>query len=217
MTDSIYNPYYAFVTATSDRADLHFGTTATEPSYWRMGVEDYIKEGWFVFPEEWKKYLDVDYSVHYEGMAEVTDYCENIKTLTDLTGLCWFCAGFWPFPFLKLGVIAKLISYAIGTDIDETEVTKIARRIRTLIQASNVRLGIKRKDDTVPEKFFCEEPTPRQKEWGLMKLDHNEFDKQLDRLYNIRGWNSDAIPCKKTLDGLDLDYIRQDLEQRGLL
>ncbi len=54
---------------------------------WGMEPHEYIKQGWWPFPDEWEKYLYVDYSVDYEGLAEVASYGENIKTLTDLTGL----------------------------------------------------------------------------------------------------------------------------------
>ncbi|MBI4186195.1 MAG: aldehyde ferredoxin oxidoreductase family protein [Chloroflexi bacterium] len=217
MTDSVYNPYYAFVTATSDRADLHFGTVALSPSSWHRERDAYIEEGWWLFPQSWRQYLDVDYSANYAGLAEMTVYGEDTKTFVDLAGICWFCTGFWPFPFLKIGDMARLVSCATGMEVDEAEARKIASRTRTLIQASNVRLGMTRRDDTVPEKFFAEEPTQRQKELELVRLDRGQWDKQLDRYYELRGWNSQGVPTAETLDELGLDDVRQDLEERGIL
>ena len=48
-------------------------------------------------------------------------------------------------------------------------------------------------------------------------LDHSLFNKQIDRFYQIKGWNSDGIPTKETFNESGLDYIRQDLEHRGIL
>lgn len=215
-----YEPYYAFCTAIGDRQDTpNAATGALTPQAmtWGMDPHKYVEEGWFTFPDEWEKYMYVDYSVDYEGIAEAAYYGENVKTLTDLTGLCWIACGFWCFPAIKLNTIAKLISYATGMDVDEAEAVKMASRTRALIQAYNVRLGVRRKDDTVPETFFEKPVTGFQKKIGLMQLDHDKWDKQLDRYYGFRGWNSDGVPTGETLDKLGLSYVRRDLEKRKIL
>jgi len=97
-------------------------------------------------------------------------------------------------------------------DIDEAKATKIARRIISLVRASNVRAGIRRKDDKVPEVYFQKPARP-----PMQTLDHGRFEKLIDRFYELKGWNNDGIPTKETLEELGLDYVRQDLEQRGIL
>ena len=109
-------------------------------------------------------------------------------------------------------LITDLISSATGMDIDEAELTKIARRIITLGRAYNVREGIRRKDDCVPKHVFQRTPPPPE-----MKLDPVTFKKLIDTFYKISGWDSDGIPTKETLGDFGLDYVRQDLEQRGIL
>ena len=108
--------------------------------------------------------------------------------------------------------IIELLSAGTGIDIDEAEAFKIVKMASALIRAYNVRLGIRRKDDMVPEKFFRESPGE-----PYLPLDHDKFNKMIDRFYELRGWNSDGIPTRETLDELDLGYVRQDLEQRGIL
>ena len=39
----------------------------------------------------------------------------------------------------------------------------------------------------------------------------------LDMYYKLKGWNNEGIPTRETLDKLGLDYISEDLEQRGYL
>ena len=97
-------------------------------------------------------------------------------------------------------------------DIDEAEAMKIVHRIGSLVRAYNVRLGLRRKDDSFPKKFFRETPAP-----PLKTLDHDNFNRMIDEYYKIRGWNSEGIPTKERLDELNLDYVREDLEQRGIL
>ena len=215
-----YNPYLAFTTAIGDRADTNCaGSGQMSPEAMRCDMEphEYVKKGWWPFPKEWEGCLYADYSVDYEGLAEVAVYGENLKTLTDLTGLCWNAAGFAPFTTIKIDAIVKLIAGATGMGFDEDKAFEIARRARSLIQAYNARLGQSRKDDTVPEKFFQQAVVGYQKERGMMKLDHDKFDRQLDKYYEMRGWNSDAIPTKEVLAELGLDYVGQDLEWRGIL
>lgn len=211
-------PNAAVFIATSDRADLHGSTCAALPYTWGKERDEILREGWWLYPGEFEKYLEADpVLIGWEGAAELNHYCENMRTLTDLVGLCWWWTGFWPYTVIKIDVIVKLLSAATGMDIDEAEAVKIARRTRTLIQANNVRLGMRRKDDTIPEKLFWDEPTPRQQAIGLGKLDHDEFDKQLDRYYELGGWNREGIPTRQTLDALGLGYVREDLERRGIL
>ncbi|GAI44753.1 unnamed protein product, partial [marine sediment metagenome] len=40
--------------------------------------------------------------------------------------------------------------------------------------------------------------------------------KLLDEYYKFKGWNNEGIPTKETLDELGLDYVSEDLEQRGI-
>jgi len=214
----VLSPIDAFVLATCDRGDVHSLTQANYFSFMKKGKgrDTFIKEGGWVYPDEFEKYLDVDYSVDYEGAAELAHYSEDIKTLTDLTGLCWWWTGFIPYPPIKLDTLIELISYVTGMDIDETKALQIASRTRNLIQANQVKLGRRRKDDTVHESLFRREPTRFQKQQlGLVKLNHDKFDKQLDKYYQLKGWNSEGIPLKETLRELGLDYVGQDLEQNG--
>ncbi|MBI4186194.1 MAG: hypothetical protein HY530_01650 [Chloroflexi bacterium] len=215
-----YNTYLAFTTAISDRADTPCaGSAQMSPvgMRWDMEPHQYIKEGWWLFPEEWERYLYLDHAVDYEGIAEVAAYGEDVKTLSDLTGICWNAAGFVPFVAIKPNTHVRLLSAATGMDIDQAEAFKLARKTRALIQAYNSRLGLRRRDDTVPEKFFQKEVVGYQKEKGLVRLDHGKFDEQLDRYYRLKGWSRDAIPTGEALDGLGLGYVRHDLEDRGIL
>jgi len=215
-------PTSSLTLATSDRGDGHAVTVAATVGYTlgdmsRIPKRDtYIERGWWLYPKEWAKYLDVDHSVDYEGSANLAYYGENVKALCDVTGLCWWWAGFLVHTAIKLDMIIDLISAATGMDIDEAEAFKRVGRIRTLMRASDTRLGMRRRDDALPELFY-QEPSPALKQRGVMKLDHDKFDKQLDKYYEMRGWNSDGIPTKGSLDQLDLDYVRQDLEDRAIL
>ena len=178
--------------------------------------EAYIRSGFFTYPNELQEYFLADFDwtgADYEGGCQAIAYDEETFTLTDVTGLCNFWSVFFPYPPINSrALIADLISCATGMDIDETEVTKIARRTIAHVRAYNVRTGMGRKDDTVPRMFSQRTPRPPVK-----KLDPDTFNKWISRFYEIRGWNSEGIPTKETLEELGLDYVRQDLERRGIL
>ena len=42
-------------------------------------------------------------------------------------------------------------------------------------------------------------------------------EKLLDTYYTFKGWNKDGIPTKERLQELDLGYVAEDLEKRGIL
>jgi len=39
----------------------------------------------------------------------------------------------------------------------------------------------------------------------------------LEEYYRFKGWNSDGIPTKQTLDQLGLGYVSEDFLERGIL
>jgi hypothetical protein len=45
-----------------------------------------------------------------------------------------------------------------------------------------------------------------------------EFEaKLLDEYYKFKGWNREGVPTRQTLHDLDLDYVSEDFQQRGIL
>jgi len=67
-----------------------------------------------------------------------------------------------------------------------------------------VRRGLRRADEQPPTDHW--------------KKRFPELEKQLlDAYYRFKGWNDDGIPKKETLQELDLGYVAEDLEQRGII
>jgi aldehyde:ferredoxin oxidoreductase len=96
------------------------------------------------------------------------------------------------------------ISSASGIDMDETGLTEVYNRNRNLVRAINVRRGMRRADEDPPEDHW--------------KKRFPELEKKLlDAYYKFKGWDDDGIPTKETLQKLDLGYVAEDLEQRGII
>jgi aldehyde:ferredoxin oxidoreductase len=100
--------------------------------------------------------------------------------------------------------IPELISLSTGFEFDKDKLWKTFQRIRTLVRAVNVRRGLRRKDDRPPEDH-----------WAVR--DERFEQKLLDDYYEFKGWTSDGIPTKQTLDQLGLNYVSEDFIKRGIL
>jgi len=49
-------------------------------------------------------------------------------------------------------------------------------------------------------------------------VDRDQFEKMKDEYYEIRGWDiATGLPTRRTLEGLGLKDVADDLERRGLL
>jgi len=210
-------PILAFKQAISERGDGTRNTSVVSEALamWPdSDKEAYMKSEYFHYPKEYQKYFDhPDFEMTaYEETPRLTAYNEDTYCLGDVTGICYFWSGFFPYPPIRFDTMVNSISYVTGMDIDEAEAMKIVHRIGSLVKSYNVRLGLRRKDDSFPKKFFRETPAP-----PLKTLNHDNFNRMIDEYYKIRGWNSEGIPTKERLDELDLDYVREDLERRGIL
>ncbi len=211
------NPLYVLIAAINDKADRTRGDDGTSAHIWQCSREErekYIKEGWFPHPKEFEKYFlaDFDYSASdYEGIVQFVAHDEETYTLADSAGPCcfWLIFAHHP-PLCGRPLMADLISSATGMDIDETEATKITRRIINLVRSYNVRAGLRRKDDAPQEMYFERTPEP-----PYQILGRDQLNKIIDRFYELRGWNSEGIPTKEALEESGLQDVRQELERRG--
>ena len=88
--------------------------------------------------------------------------------------------------------------------MDEAKLTKAAKRYRTLVRANNIRRGLRRKDERPPDTHW-------KKRFPELEAD------LLDSYYKLKGWNKDGIPTLASLYDLDLDYVGEDLLERGIL
>ena len=98
----------------------------------------------------------------------------------------------------------QIISLATGMEMDKAKLWKNFQRIRTLVRAVNVRRGLRRKDERPPEDH-----------WAVR--DEKYEQELLSKYYGFKGWNSEGIPTRQALERLDLGYVADDLEQRGIL
>ena len=172
----------------------------------------------------------------YGGKVNMILWHENFSAITDSIGTCRFMhASYYaqyPIPELMAEWKAKRkgkkvkkvnsikyhewISAATGMDIDYDKLQEIGNRIINLERAINVKFGIRRKDDTLPDRFL-NEPLPSGPAKGET-FPKKQLDSMIDDYYKSRGWDkTTGLPLKRNLLKLGMIDVADDLENRKLL
>jgi len=115
----------------------------------------------------------------YEGQAEMVKEQEDFYTLIDSMVLCKFVCLPTIGPILW-DELTKLYSIITGIEVGRMELVTAAERINNLVRVFNLREGIGRKDDVLPERFV-KEPLKGQ------VVEKEKLDKMLDQYYKLRG------------------------------
>lgn len=116
---------------------------------------------------------------------------EDIYAVIDSLGICKFvCHSFNSPRLLKYEHMVDMIDVTTGLQFTEEELRDVGRRVIDLERIINLSLGIKRSDDTLPDRYFDEEMKLRIAKGH--KIDRDEFSKLLTRYYLRRGWTEDG-------------------------
>ncbi|HHW42597.1 MAG TPA: aldehyde ferredoxin oxidoreductase family protein [Desulfotomaculum sp.] len=137
-----------------------------------------------------------------EGKAALVKKNQDMTTIGDCLIVCRRHSEGFHGAFLNERYV-ELASLATGMEFGLEELTLAAERIYTLERMFNVREGVRRKDDTLPERFL-KEGIPGGPSAG-MYVSREELDTMLDEYYQIRGWDPETgVPTESTLKKLGL-------------
>jgi len=136
----------------------------------------------------------------FEGKATL------VKSLQEYWGVMADTATICKFPMipprpLKPRLLVELLNAVTGWNFTVNDFLTIGERIFNLARMFNVREGVMRKDDQLPERF--EEVLEEGGSAGE-SYPKQELEKLLDEYYRLRGWTSDGIPTSETLKRLSL-------------
>jgi aldehyde:ferredoxin oxidoreductase len=208
------DPIYFLMYATNEKMSIVQieGNWPQRPFPTREEREEFVKD-WPQLPDEkFKQYLldweprgdkSNPYFPTAEMCCEIVDWMEMMHNIDDAVGFCAGMSSFCLKPPYHIHNIPGLVSSATGLDIDEAELKKIVRRSRNLHRAINVTRGMRRADEKPPEDHW-------RKRFPELE------ETLLSEYYKFKGWNNDGIPTKETLGELDLGYVAEDLEKRGI-
>ncbi len=131
---------------------------------------------------------------------------ENWGAVVESSVVCKY--GTMVPPTLGYEELTKALKLTVGWDYSIKELEKLGERIINLQRMYNVRLGLSRKEDTLPERLLKEKATEGGAKGQVVELSY-----MLDDYYKERGWTLDGIPRPSTLKELGLDELIPDLPE----
>ncbi|MFW9807101.1 MAG: aldehyde ferredoxin oxidoreductase family protein [Candidatus Thorarchaeota archaeon] len=169
-----------------------------------------------------KKGLGLSYATaevgcsHLRGWPQTTDQPDTsaldviesmieqrgIKILRDSLVVCHFT---YHFPLTQSQNIIMLKG-ATGLNYNEDSISLFAHRVETLTRLFNIRQGLVRKDDSLPQRFWEGEKYGPAKGMKAF-VDPEDFELSLNRYYELMGWDMNGIPSEETIKKLGLDKL----------
>jgi benzoyl-CoA reductase subunit BamB len=209
------NPVYFLMYATGEKINITQieGQFPQSPFMTMEEREEFVRD-WIQVPDEKFKQYVMDWEPRGERSnpyyptvdmsVDIVDWQEMIHYFDDALGVCAGLSSFPLKPPYHIHNYPKFVSAATGIDMGEEGLKQVYRRNRNLLRAVNVRRGLRRADEVPPEDHW-------KKRFPELEA------KLLDAYYKFRGWDNEGIPKKETLQELDLGYVAEDLEQRGII
>ena len=104
--------------------------------------------------------------------------------------------GVCRLPWIELGLnekhYEKFYSYVTGKEAKLEELLEKSNRVYTITRLINTKLGMSRKDDTLPYKVHSSPPLTGPNAGKV--IDKDQFEKLLSLYYKKRGWTDDVLP-----------------------
>lgn len=151
----------------------------------------------------------------YEGKPELVFYFERLYAALNSLGICIFTANGTSPDLFGPDDYANLVSAATGWGMNGKDLMRIGEKINNVGKAFNtLHAGFDRKDD-YPPKRMMEEPIKSGPKKGE-RLKRNEWNKMLDRYYELHNWNKKTgWQTKKCLKEFHLENVMEDLKADG--
>jgi len=127
-----------------------------------------------------------------EDKVNIVIYHQKVRPLFDMLGVC-------RLPWIELGLseehYSRFYSLITGREAPLDELLELSNDIYNLTRLINARLGMGRKDDTIPYKVYsC--PVKTGSGAGNV-VDREEFEQLLGLYYRTRGWDENGVPPRE--------------------
>jgi aldehyde:ferredoxin oxidoreductase len=129
----------------------------------------------------------------YDGKEVAVRRCENIFAVGDAVGMCRFTTKLFNSPSLPgYEEFADQVANVTGIRLTVEQIDHIGLNIMGVERMINSELGVSRKDDTLPKRWFEEAigVGPYKGE----KIDRRQFDDMLSRFYAISNLTEEGLP-----------------------
>lgn len=153
----------------------------------------------------------------YENIPEAVYWQSQAKEIEDMAGFCIFVGTWSGAHALEVSDYTELMSSALGIDLIEKDLMKIARKGVNLEKAFNtLHAGFDRTDDYPPRRYM--EESVQSGPHAGSRCDKERWDEMLDRFYELNGWDKKTgWPTWKGLEELGLGEVAARLKKVGRL
>jgi len=148
----------------------------------------------FKYPKNYKKLNEQ----RQKAQKMLTGYHQTFSS----AGMCIFSYRFGRYPFLEL------VNSLTGWDMTLEECIKTGLRIQTLRQAFTLREGVENSKNRLPGRITGDPPFEKGPHEGVT-IDYVDFFRAY--CYEM-GWTVDGYPFEDTLQDLDLEFVKKDLD-----
>ena len=137
-----------------------------------------------------------------KGKAKTLKEMQELFTVTDCLILCKFgarnaFANSWDN-------MVALANASTGSGYTVDGLKQVGARSWTVERLFNLREGLGRKDDTLPDRFFTL-PIHDGPSKGAV-VNREDFDKEIGEYYALWGWDEQGVPTKGALDDLGIGF-----------
>src|SRR3954469_753242 len=130
----------------------------------------------------------------YQSKERAVRVCENTYAVGDSVGMCRFTTKLFNSPSLPgLDEFANQVANVTGLQFAPAELNEAGHNIMGVERLINGRLGVRRRHDTLPDRWFDEPITVGQ--YAGEKIDRAEFDAMLSQFYEISGLDGNGQPA----------------------
>lgn len=137
-----------------------------------------------------------------KGKGQIVKVLQDGLVLPDILNTC----KFFMYAGITLANLADLLSASTGWDIKARDLLEVGERVLNLQRLFNMREGLSRKDDILPERI------KQKPAFGFYEKEHlcaiKDFEGMLEEYYEARKWDIETgMPSKEKLKELGLEEL----------
>jgi aldehyde:ferredoxin oxidoreductase len=127
-----------------------------------------------------------------EERVKTVIYHQTLRPLFDMLGVC-------RLPWIELGLNEGHYEYfykhVTGNELTLEQLLELSNDVYDLTRLINVKLGVSRKDDSLPYKVHSSPPLTGPNAGKV--VDKDSFQELLSLYYKSRGWDEDGMPAPR--------------------
>ena len=150
-----------------------------------------------------------------EDKPAIAKWCEDCIGIEHCLETCIFCYGGFgcSCDFRIPRLLARIYTAVTGLDSTGEQLMEVGERLTNLERCFNIREGLQKKDDTLPDRF-----TKQAMPEGPSKCHVIGIGPMVDKYYELRGWDVETgLPRRAKLEALGLKEMADELENLGRL